>query len=112
MGTTPARLTKPTVGLIAATPLALPGQTMLPSVSLPKDTVAKFADAAAAEPALEPQGCRLIPYGLFVCPPRPDQPLIDSNERKFAHSERFVLPRMTAPAARNFPATVESCFAG
>src|ERR1700722_8728081 len=102
IGTTPARLTRPTVGFIAATPFAFPGQTMLPSVSLPNDTVTKLAEAAAAEPALEPHGFRLIPYGLFVCPPRPDQPLIDSNERKLAHSDRLVLPRMTAPAARKF----------
>src|SRR5215472_7095251 len=61
MGTTPARLTKPTVGLMATTPLALPGQTMLPSVSLPNDTPAKFAEAAAPEPELEPQGLRLMP---------------------------------------------------
>src|SRR5439155_13695729 len=80
MGTTPARLVRPTVGLIAATPLALPGQTMLPSVSLPNETAAKFAEAAAPEPELEPHGFRSRPYGLFVCPPRPDQPLIDSNE--------------------------------
>src|SRR4051812_44677507 len=112
IGTTPARLTSPTVGLIATTPFALPGQTMLPSVSLPNDTVAKFAEAAAPEPELEPHGLRSSAYGLLVCPPRPDQPLIDSNERKFAHSERLVLPRMTAPPARRFAATVESCGAG
>src|ERR1700732_3523243 len=105
MGTTPARLTSPTVGLRAATPLALPGQTMLPSVSLPNETAAKFADAAAPEPALEPQGLRSRPYGLLVCPPRPDQPLIDSKERKFAHSDRVVFPRITAPPARRFAAT-------
>src|SRR5438445_13365768 len=58
IGTTPARLTSPTVGLIATTPFAFPGQTMLPSVSLPNETVAKFADAAAAEPELEPHGFR------------------------------------------------------
>src|SRR5215467_6925701 len=109
IGTTPARLVSPTVGLIAATPLALPGQTMLPSVSLPNDTAAKFADAAAPEPELDPHGLRSMPYGLCVCPPRPDQPLIDSNERKFAHSDRLVLPRITAPPARRFAATVESC---
>ena len=45
---------------------------------------------------------------MFVCPPRPDQPLIDSKERKFAHSDRFVLPRITAPPLRKFAATVES----
>src|SRR5947207_7910845 len=112
MGTTPARLVRPTVGLIPTTPLALAGQTMLPSVSLPNETVAKFAEAAAPEPELDPQGLRSIPYGLLVCPPRPDQPLMDSNERKLAHSERFVFPKITAPAARRFAATVESCSAG
>src|SRR5260370_25475511 len=112
MGTTPARLVSPTVGLMPTTPFAFAGQTMLPSVSLPNDTVAKFADAAAPEPELEPQGLRSMPYGLCVCPPRPDQPLIDSNERKFAHSARLVLPKITAPPARRFAATVESRNAG
>src|SRR5712691_5499351 len=112
MGTTPARLVSPTVGLMPTTPLAFAGHTMLPSVSLPKDTVAKFADAAAPDPELEPQGFRSMPYGLCVCPPRPDQPLVDANERKFAHSERWVLPRITAPPARRLAATVESRNAG
>src|SRR5215471_1545773 len=112
IGTTPARLVSPTVGLMATTPFAFPGQTMLPSVSEPKDTVAKFAEAAAPEPELEPHGLRSMPYGLWACPPRPDQPLIDSNERKFAHSDSVVLPRITAPPARNLAATVESRTAG
>src|SRR5713101_7628831 len=112
IGTTPARLVSPTVGLMPTTPFALAGQTMLPSVSLPNDTVAKFADAAAPEPELEPQGFRSMPYGLCVCPPRPDQPLIDSNDLKLAHSDRVVLPRITAPPARRLAATVESCTAG
>src|SRR5258707_2933980 len=77
MGTTPARLVSPTVGLMPTTPLALDGQTMLPSVSLSKAKTAKFADAAAPEPELEPHGLRLIPSGIFVCPTQPDQPLID-----------------------------------
>src|SRR5215831_7272281 len=96
IGTTPARLVSPTVGLMPTTPLALAGQTMLPSVSVPSETAAKLPETAAAEPELEPQGLRLIPYGLLLCPPRPDHPLIDSNDRKLAHSERLVLPRMTA----------------
>src|SRR5207237_2325096 len=75
-------------------------------------TAAKLAAAAAAEPELDPQALRSSEYGLWVNPPRPDQPLVEKNERKFAHSERFVLPRITAPAARNFAATVESCNAG
>src|SRR4051812_41885246 len=102
MGTIPARLVRPTVGLSPTTPLAFAGQTMLPSVSVPNDTVAKFDEAPAPEPELEPQGLRAMPYGLFVCPPRPDHPLIDSNERKLAHSERLVLPRITAPPERSF----------
>src|SRR5947207_15842711 len=61
IGTTPARLVRPTVGLMPTTPLALAGQTMLPSVSLPNDTVAKFAEAAAPEPELDPHGLRLMP---------------------------------------------------
>src|SRR5437868_14380996 len=66
MGTTPARLVRPTVGLIPTTPLALAGQTTLPSVSVPSETAVKLADTAAPDPALEPQGLRAIPYGLLV----------------------------------------------
>src|ERR1700740_2245873 len=50
IGTTPARLTSPTVGLMPTTPFALAGQTILQSVSVPKDTVAKLAAAAAPDP--------------------------------------------------------------
>src|SRR5467141_3925364 len=89
IGTTAARLVSPTVGLTPTTPFAFAGQTMLPSVSLPNDTAAKFAEAAAPDPELEPHGLRSMPYGLLVCPPRPDHPLTDSNDRKFAHSDRF-----------------------
>src|SRR5436190_18142041 len=82
IGTTPARLVRPTVGLMPTTPLALAGQTMLPSVSVPSDTAAKLAVAAAPDPELEPHGLRLMPYGLLVCPPTADQPLVEKNERK------------------------------
>src|SRR3954451_8985577 len=112
MGTTPARLTTPIVGLNPTTPLTLPGQTMLPSVSLPNEIAAKLADAAAPDPELDPHALRSSEYGLCVRPPRPDQPLLECVERKFAHSDRFVLPRMTAPAARSLAATVESWTAG
>src|ERR1700689_3481186 len=61
MGTTPARLVRPTVGLMPTTLLAFAGQTMLPSVSVPKDRVVKLADSAAPEPELEPQGLRSRP---------------------------------------------------
>src|SRR5262245_63945177 len=55
MGTTPARLVRPTVGLIPTTPLALAGQTTLPSVSVPSETAVKLAETAAPDPELEPQ---------------------------------------------------------
>src|ERR1700758_5720507 len=58
MGTTPPRLTSPTVGLIPTTPFTLAGQTMLPSVSLPRETAVKFADAAAPDPELDPKALR------------------------------------------------------
>src|SRR5438552_5819184 len=58
IGTTPPRLTSPTVGLMPTTPLAFAGHTMLPSVSVPMETAAQFAEAAAPEPELEPQGLR------------------------------------------------------
>src|ERR1700675_1736577 len=61
IGTTPARLVNPTVGLIPTPPFALPGQTMFPSVSVPNERAANFADAAAPEPALEPHGLRSMP---------------------------------------------------
>src|SRR3977135_4197603 len=90
IGTTPTRLVRRPLGVMATTPFAWPGQTILPPVPEPIDTVAKFADAAAPEPELEPQALRSMPYGLGVCPPRPDQPLVASKDRKFAHSERLV----------------------
>ncbi len=31
-----------------------------------------------------------------------DQPLVECVDRKFAHSDRFALPMMTAPASRSF----------
>src|SRR3954451_9879039 len=36
---------------------------------------------------------------MFVWPPIPLQPLEDGIDRKFAHSERFALAMMIAPAA-------------
>src|SRR5579884_3158833 len=112
IGTTPPRLVNPTVGLIPTTPFTFAGHTMLPSVSLPSETAVKFADVAAADPELDPQALRSREYGLCTSPPRPDQPLVEKNERKFAHSERLVLPRITAPALRSAIAMVESCSAG
>src|SRR5260370_33505308 len=41
-----------------------------------------------------------------------EQAVIDSKERKLAHSDKLVLPRITAPPARRLAATVESVVGG
>src|SRR5919197_826332 len=78
-------------------PLTPLGQTTEPSVSVPIATAARSAASPAPDPELEPHGLWSSAYGLFVCPPTPLQPLSDWVERKFAHSERFALPTITAP---------------
>jgi hypothetical protein len=100
IGMTPSRLTSPTVGLSPTRPATEAGQMMLPSVSVPTPTTARFAAIAVPVPELEPQGLRSSTYGFFVWPPRPLHPEVERDERKFAHSLRLVLPRITAPAAR------------
>src|SRR5215467_6274798 len=97
----PLRLSAPSVGLIPTRPLLFDGDTIEPSVSVPTPTAARFAAIAAPVPELDPDGLRSSAYGFFVCPPRPLQPLVECVERKFAHSLRFVLPSITAPASRS-----------
>src|SRR5215203_6889843 len=97
----PERLTRPNVGLMPTSPHADDGHTIDPSVSVPMPTAARFAEMDAPVPELDPHGFRSRTYGFFVCPPRPLQPLVECVERKLAHSLRFVLPRMTAPASRS-----------
>src|SRR5687767_5939977 len=95
----PDRLTSPTVGLMPTTPFAPDGQTIEPSVSVPTATVARSAAAATPEPELEPHGFRSRTWAMLFWPPIPLQPLDDGADRKFAHSERFALPMISAPAA-------------
>src|ERR671933_634658 len=82
IGITPARLTRPTVGLMPTTPLVVAGQTMEPSVSVPIETDVRFAATATPEPELEPHGLWSSAYGLRTWPPRPLQPLEPCVERK------------------------------
>src|SRR5215475_691295 len=103
IGMIPLRETSPSVGLTPTRPQLFEGDTIDPSVSLPTATAHRFAAIAAPEPELDPEGLRSRAYGLRHCPPRPLHPLEECLERKFAHSERFVLPRMTAPASRSRP---------
>src|SRR3954471_5754313 len=94
IGMIPARLRRPSDGLMPASPLAPDGQTTEPSVSVPTATVARSAEAATPEPELEPHGLRSRTYGMFVWPPKALHPLEEWLERKFAHSDRFALPRI------------------
>src|SRR3954470_23747665 len=91
IGTTPARLVRPTVGLMPTTAAWLAGQTIDPPVSVPTPAAHRLAAAATADPELEPQGLRSSTYGLFVTPPIPDHPLVELAPRKFADSPRFAL---------------------
>jgi hypothetical protein len=54
----PARLINPSVGLIPTIPFADEGQTIEPSVSVPTATAQRFAETAAPDPELDPQGFR------------------------------------------------------
>jgi hypothetical protein len=84
-------------------PLTDDGQTIEPSVSVPTATADRFADTATPEPELEPHGLLSASYGFTHWPPRALHPLLERVERKFAHSDRLALPRITAPASRSRP---------
>src|SRR5437762_13769242 len=96
----PLRLKRPTVGLMPTTEFVCAGDTIDPLVSVPTAAAARFAATATAEPELEPEGLRSSAYGFLVWPPRALQPLEECDDRMLAHSLRFALPRMTAPALR------------
>src|SRR3954447_13513043 len=108
IGMMPARLMRPSVGLMPTSPDADDGQRTDPSVSVPMPIAARLAAIAVPVPELEPQALRSSTYGFFVRPPRPLQPLVECVDRKFAHSLRFVLPRSTAPASRRRETTKAS----
>src|SRR5204863_9787679 len=76
MGMIPDRLTSPTVGLMPTSDVALDGQTIDPSVSVPTPIAARFAAMAAAVPELDPHGLRSSAYGLSTRPPRQLQALV------------------------------------
>src|SRR3954469_15346220 len=101
IGTTRLRLTRPTVGLKPTMPLIAAGQVIDPSVSVPIAAGTMPEATAAPLPLDEPQGLRLSANGLRVWPPTALQPEIELPARMFAHSERLVLPTITAPAWRS-----------
>ena len=101
MGTTPPVGTLPTVGFRPTTPFTEAGQMMEPSVSVPTARGARPAASAAPDPDEEPPALRSSAHGFPTRPPVADQPLVERSERMFAHSERLVLARITAPARRS-----------
>ena len=101
IGTMCVRLTRPTVGFMPTIPLIDAGQVTEPSVSVPMAKRTSPAATAAPLPLDEPHALRSSAQGLRVWPPTALQPEIDRVDRMFAHSLRFVLPTITAPAARN-----------
>src|SRR4051794_25923835 len=85
------------------TPHSAAGWRMDPPVSDPNPREAKPAATAAALPPLEPPGTRDASCGLRVGPKAEF-----SVDEPMANSSRFVLPTMTAPAARSRSTTVAS----
>ena len=71
-----------------------------PSVSVPMASGAYPAASAAPDPDDDPPALRSSAHGLPVRPRTPDQPLVECDERRLAHSERLVEPRTTRPASR------------
>jgi hypothetical protein len=63
---TPARLVRPTVGLIPTTELKLDGHIIVPSVSVPMVTATKYAATAIADPLLEAHGVAVGTYGFCI----------------------------------------------
>src|SRR5262245_4524948 len=106
----PAPSTSPTVGLIPTTPHRAAGQTIDPSVSVPTAIGASPAATAAPEPDDDPPAERSRAWGLRQSPPTALHPELDEDERKFAHSERLVLPRTIAPALRSLDTSGASAF--
>ncbi len=91
------------MGFIPTTPQREPGWRIEPPVSVPRATGAWNAATAAAEPPDEPPGTRSRSHGLAVGPYAEC-----SVDEPIANSSMFVLPRMTAPAARRRSVTCES----
>ena len=79
IGTTPARLVSPTVGLMPTTPLAPDGQTIEPSVSVPIAAAHRLADAGGTRTRAGAARVAVEHVGFLTWPPRPDQPLDEWN---------------------------------
>ena len=56
-----------------------------PLVSVPTAAAASAAATAAPDPELEPQAVRSKRCGFLTSPRTDDQPLMEKDDRKFAH---------------------------
>ena len=95
-----ARLVRPTVGLMAATPLALPGHTMLPSVSLPTRPQQSSLKRPRPSRRSSRTDCDRAHMDCSFDRHDPTNRWSTSKERKFAHSDkiRFAEDDCTAGA--------------
>src|SRR5258705_10049373 len=99
--TSPCRLTRPYVGFTPTMPQTAAGWGTDPPVSEPRAMGTTPAATAAAEPPDDPPGTRSGAIGFLVGPNA-----LYSVDDPIANSSRFVLPTMTAPAARRRSTTV------
>src|ERR1700674_3668518 len=99
----PYRDTRPYVGFRPTIPHSEAGCRIDPPVSDPSPIEVIPAATATAEPPLEPPGMRVGSRGLGEGPNAEF-----SVDDPIANSSRFVLPRMTAPAASSRVITVAS----
>jgi hypothetical protein len=101
------RLTRPLCGFSPKTPHEAAGIRIdpAPSEALAIETIPDAT--AAALPPLDPPQLRCGSHGLRVTPQ-----VADSVNPWIASSGRFVLPTMTAPAARSLRTISESALAG
>ena len=99
----PARLVRPTVGLMPTTPFGSRGRRCCRRSRCRAQRRRDSPRRRHPIPNSSRTDCDRSRTDCCICPPRPLQPLIEWNERKFAHSHRLVFPRMTAPPARSLP---------
>ena len=102
IGMMPRRLTSPTVGFNPTSP-ATADRAEDASVGLGADADCRKArrDRRFRCPSWNRMDFDRARTDSCVWPPLELQPEVERVERKFAHSLRFVLPRMTAPASRS-----------
>src|SRR3954452_6755082 len=99
-GTIPERDAMPRVVLRPTSEFSSDGLRIEPDVSVPIVAAASASDAATPDPLLDPEGSPPL-YALTTWPPSELNPFGIPVAIQLANSDRLVLPRMIAPAARS-----------